>query len=124
MEKLGKKISRLRESKGLTQEELSFKAKVARRTLQNIEGGKVMSPGIDVISALAKQLDTTVSDIIGEKSKNDEPKISKSDLILSIQDQLKNLNMKQLEHVKDVIEELKSGNDIFDMESNSKDKTK
>jgi len=83
-----------------------------------------MSPGIDVISALAKQLDTTVSDIIGEKSKNDEPKISKSDLILSIQDQLKNLNMKQLEHVKDVIEELKSGNDIFDMESNSKDKTK
>lgn len=102
METLGKKISKLRDLRGLTQEQLSAKAKVARRTLQNIEGGKVMSPGVDIISALAKQLGTTVSEIIGEKSADE----SKNELIAKIVIGLPALDYDELNAVSSSIADL------------------
>ncbi|MBL7545606.1 MAG: helix-turn-helix transcriptional regulator [Bdellovibrionaceae bacterium] len=100
METLGKKISELRNAMGMSQEQLSAKSKVARRTIQNIEGGKVMSPGVEVIAAIAKVLNTSVSDIIGDKP----VKSSKSDLILAIQASLTTLDHDQLKDVKANIE--------------------
>jgi len=101
MESLGRKISILRKTQGLNQEQLSIKSKIARRTIQNIEGGKVMSPGVEVIAAIAKSLNTTVSELIGEKNTK-----SKSELILEIQAGLTTLDYDQLKTISSAIEDL------------------
>jgi len=93
METLGEKISLLREERGWTQEDLSIKSKVARRTIQNIEGGKVMSPGVDVVMAISKALGVSVGSIL-ESEKN------RAETILEIQSLLTQLSDDDLEIVK------------------------
>ena len=56
LQNLGKKISFLRKQKSLSQEELSFIAKIARSTLQNIESGKV-DPHFSTLVSLANALE-------------------------------------------------------------------
>lgn len=99
MENLGEKISLLRDSRGWTQEDLSVESKVARRTIQNIEGGKVMSPGIDVVMAIAKALGVSISYLIEEKQ-------TRSEVILEIQDLLKGMSQDDLETLKASAENL------------------
>lgn len=102
VETLGKKISRLRDLKGWSQEKLSLKAKIARRTLQNIEGGKVMSPGIEVVAAIAKQLGITVSELIEEKNPNKDRNEMISNIVLS----LSALDYDQLRSIAESIDSL------------------
>lgn len=103
VENLGKKISGLREGKGWTQETLSVESKIARRTIQNIEGGHVMSPGIEVIAALAYALGTTVGELLGENQSNGE---SKADLFFRITRRLAAFDKSQLDVIEGAIADL------------------
>lgn len=51
----------MRKLKSLSQEELSFSAKIARSTLQNIESGKV-DPHFSTLYNLAKALEVDVTE--------------------------------------------------------------
>ena len=53
---LGRKIKELREEKGLTQKELSFRCNVSERTLQRIESGNV-DPRAYTVKAISDQLE-------------------------------------------------------------------
>lgn len=56
---IGAKIKAAREEKGLSQEELADMAKVARRTIINIEQG-AFNPKIETVNDIAKALDCKI----------------------------------------------------------------
>lgn len=102
---IGKRIQSLRESKGLSQEELSVLSKVSLRGIQNIEYGTVKSPGIETLYKLAKALKVLLEDIVDEEiltvMRKKEP--IKSDMIVEIVSRLPQLNEKQLQSVEALI---------------------
>ncbi len=59
---LGKKIKELRESAGLTQEELAEKIKVSRVYMGYIEQGR-NAPSLEVLERVAKILKISISEI-------------------------------------------------------------
>lgn len=61
-EKLGRKIQKLRESKGYTQEELAYLLDMDRVSVGYIEQGR-RSPKLSTLHAISKILDISVSDI-------------------------------------------------------------
>lgn len=63
MYKFGNYICRLREEKGLTQTELSFKLDVSDKTVSKWENGQAF-PRIDTFERLARELGTTMQDIL------------------------------------------------------------
>ncbi|MBE6764678.1 MAG: helix-turn-helix transcriptional regulator [Clostridia bacterium] len=62
---LNENIKRLRKSKGLSQEELAIKLNVVRQTISKWENG-LSVPDSDMLIMLADELDTTVSELLGE----------------------------------------------------------
>ena len=62
---LNENIKRLRKSKGLSQEELAIKLNVVRQTVSKWENG-LSVPDSGMLISLAGELDTTVSDLLGE----------------------------------------------------------
>jgi transcriptional regulator with XRE-family HTH domain len=58
----GKKVRALRLAKGLSQEELAFRAGVHRTYLGGIERGE-RNPSLKNIAAIAKALDSTLSEL-------------------------------------------------------------
>ena len=60
VEKRGSRLSSLiqeaRKAAGLTQEELSKKAKIKIDTLRSIEGGRIQAPNVFLIADIAKEL--------------------------------------------------------------------
>ena len=68
---LGNNIIKYRKSQNLTRKQLSKKAKVVYRTLENIERNKTKDPGINVILKVSKTLgisiDTLVKGEVGKK---------------------------------------------------------
>lgn len=52
----GVNLRRLRDDRGLTQEQLAAKSGVSRVTIARIESGLVPSPGLDVMTSLASAL--------------------------------------------------------------------
>ena len=62
---LNENIKRIRKSKGLSQEELAIKLNVVRQTVSNWENG-LSVPDSSMLIILANELDTTVSELLGE----------------------------------------------------------
>ena len=62
---LNENIKRIRKSKGLSQEELAIKLNVVRQTVSKWENG-VAVPDSSMLIVLADELDTTVSELLGE----------------------------------------------------------
>ncbi|MBO4558576.1 MAG: helix-turn-helix domain-containing protein [Lachnospiraceae bacterium] len=70
MSDISKHIRRIRQERGLTQEQLAEKMHLSRQAISNWETGKT-SPDIDSLLALADILDTDVMELLyGEKSTN------------------------------------------------------
>jgi transcriptional regulator with XRE-family HTH domain len=61
-QKFGERIRALRTAKGYSQEELAFRAEVHRTYLGGIERGE-RNPSLKNIAAIAKALDTTLSEL-------------------------------------------------------------
>lgn len=61
-ERFGKRVRELRQAKGLSQEELAFKAGVHRTYLGGIERGE-RNPSLRNIAAIAKALGVTLSEL-------------------------------------------------------------
>ncbi|MEH7342876.1 helix-turn-helix domain-containing protein [Bacillus sp. JJ1532] len=66
---VGMRIKRLRIEKGLSINELSEKAGVSKSYLSYIERGIQQNPSLQVLSRLAKTLDTDVEDLLDQKKK-------------------------------------------------------
>lgn len=62
---LNENIKNLRKSKGLSQEELAIKLNVVRQTVSKWENG-ISVPDSSMLIALAEELDTSVSILLGE----------------------------------------------------------
>ena len=62
---LNENIKRIRKSKGLSQEELAIKLNVVRQTVSKWENG-LSVPDSSMLIMLADELDTTVSEFLGE----------------------------------------------------------
>ena len=62
---LNENIKKLRKSKGIAQEELAIKLNVVRQTVSKWENG-VSVPDSSMLIALAEELDTSVSVLLGE----------------------------------------------------------
>lgn len=62
--KLGKKIKKLRNDLGLSQDELARKADVPYTTLTKIETGVIKKPSVYVVAKIAKALGVSVDDLI------------------------------------------------------------
>lgn len=68
MAKMGKYIAKLRKAKGYTQKELSELLDVSDKTISKWERGDI-APDITILRTLAKELDSTVDDILcGEEN--------------------------------------------------------
>ena len=62
---LGENIKMLRKAKGISQEELAIKLNVVRQTLSKWENG-LSVPDSSMLIAMAEELDTSVSTLLGE----------------------------------------------------------
>ena len=62
---LNENIKRIRKSKGLSQEELAIKLNVVRQTVSKWENG-LSVPDSSMLIMLADELDTTVSELLGQ----------------------------------------------------------
>jgi len=62
--KLGKKIQKLRKELGLSQDEFARKADVPYTTLTKVETGVIKKPSVFVVAKIAKSLDITVDDLL------------------------------------------------------------
>lgn len=60
---LGKNIRRIREAKGLSQEELAFRAGLHRTYVSGVERG-VRNPTVVILARLARALDAPLSDLV------------------------------------------------------------
>jgi len=64
-ERLSQVIRDLREKKGLTQEELAFKAKVTLGYVAQLELGLRKNPSLDVVRRLARALGVRLTELLG-----------------------------------------------------------
>ncbi len=74
---LNENIRKLRKAKGLSQEELAIKLNVVRQTISKWENG-LSVPDSSMLILLAEELDTSVSELLGEvvtKSETDDIKL-------------------------------------------------
>ena len=60
--RFGERVRELRQAKGLSQEELAFRAKVHRTYLGGIERGE-RNPALKNLAAIAKALDVSLSEL-------------------------------------------------------------
>ena len=64
----GESVRELRKAKGLSQEELAFRAKIHRTYLGSIERGE-RNPALKNIAAIARALDVSLSELFSYKRK-------------------------------------------------------
>jgi transcriptional regulator with XRE-family HTH domain len=62
--KLGKKIKKLRNDLGLSQDELARQADVSYTTLTKIETGVIKKPSVYVVAKIAKALNISIEELI------------------------------------------------------------
>jgi DNA-binding XRE family transcriptional regulator len=62
--KLGKKIKKLRNDLGLSQDELARQADVPYTTLTKIETGVIKKPSVYVVAKIAKALNISIEELI------------------------------------------------------------
>jgi len=63
---LSNNLKKLREKKGLSQDRLAKLADVANNTIIKIEQGENMNPTLDTLQKIAKALEISVDDLIGD----------------------------------------------------------
>ena len=64
MNKLGKKIQKLRKESGLSQDEFARKADVPYTTLTKVETGVIKKPSVFVVAKIADALSISVDDLL------------------------------------------------------------
>ncbi len=64
-----KRLKQLRELQGLSVYELAKRAQVTHSNILFIESGKIPSPGLKTLRALAKGLGTSVGFLVGDEAK-------------------------------------------------------
>ena len=64
VQKLGQRITQLRELKNLSLSAVAEAAQIAKSYLAKIERGEVENPGLKTLNAIARALDVTVSDLL------------------------------------------------------------
>lgn len=69
---LGENIKAMRESRGLSQEELAVRLNVVRQTVSKWERGRSV-PDADLLVRLSEELGVPVSDLLGEAGARDVP---------------------------------------------------
>lgn len=67
-EPLPKRIRRLRESRGMSQEELGRAAGVHRTYISHIERGRRPNPTLDILVLIARGLEMPVKELVGDLS--------------------------------------------------------
>ena len=67
--RFGEKVRELRRNKGLSQEELAFRAGIHRNYLGGVERGE-RNPALDNIAGIAKALDVTPGELLTFKKAN------------------------------------------------------
>ena len=70
---LGKKIKQAREAKGVTLNDIAEKIGVAKSTIQRYENGKISTPKLPVVHAIASALDVNPSWLVGKSPDMYEP---------------------------------------------------
>lgn len=83
MRDIGKNIRDLRESKGLTQEELAARLFVTRQTVSNYETGKTR-PDVDMILPIAEVLDADANTVFYGRPVDDRKRSIISAVILAV----------------------------------------
>lgn len=96
---LGKNISRIRKLHKITAAELAKLAGIKQPYLTQIEKGK-RSPSLDVLQRIAKALNTTVSELLGEVP---DPM---SDDMKRLIDMARGLSTEQIDAIISVVREL------------------
>ncbi|KMQ68682.1 hypothetical protein ACM39_05140 [Chryseobacterium sp. FH2] len=66
---IGTKVKRLREAKGLSQDELALRLDVAQSTISSIESDKNI-PNSLLLSNIAKELEVDINDLLNDSSTN------------------------------------------------------
>ncbi len=84
---LNENIKACRKAKGLSQEELAVRINVVRQTISKWEKGLSVPDSI-MLSKLAEELDVTVSELLGEEKKIEEP-----DALKQISERLEQFNI-------------------------------
>ncbi len=64
LRQVGRKLRAVRKAKGMSQDSLAKKARVAREHLLRLEAGR-HDPGVGTLSRLAKALGVPVTDLLG-----------------------------------------------------------
>lgn len=80
MNVLANNLRLLRRGKGITQDELADKLNVTRQTISSWETGR-SEPDVETMLLLAQILDTDVSQLLGEESRETPPKLRKKYLL-------------------------------------------
>ena len=73
---LGNELRKAREEAGLTQEQLSFAAKIDRTYISQLENGH-KSPTVDVLLRLCDALGVSASDFLARVEATRKPKVKK-----------------------------------------------
>ena len=102
MVNLGKNIARLRKLNNITSTELSNIVGIKQPYLRQIENGK-RSPSLGVLQSIAKALNTTVSEILGEVPE------TLPDNMKRLVDTVKDLNNDQIDAIISMVKEMKAG---------------
>ena len=98
---LALKVKALRESRGLTQEELAFKCNVSWRTISNLERGLVV-PDLIMLIAIAQIFNVSIDELVMHNINNTKSK-SRLEREQFIIEKIKFLNDKALDFLFDEI---------------------
>jgi transcriptional regulator with XRE-family HTH domain len=64
---LGQKVREMRTALGLSQEHLAHRAGVSLNAVHKLEAGRITDPHFSTLSGIARALDTTVAELVGEE---------------------------------------------------------
>jgi len=89
---LNENIKKLRKSKGISQEKLAIKLNVVRQTVSKWENG-LSVPDSSMLIALADELDTSVSTLLGETVNETDVNETDTDDLKTISEKLEIINL-------------------------------
>jgi transcriptional regulator with XRE-family HTH domain/lysophospholipid acyltransferase (LPLAT)-like uncharacterized protein len=102
---IGEEIRRRRVERGLSLRELGAKAEVSYSYLSKLEGGKVAPPRKDILTRIARAVDTPVEDwqfLVGEtgsKGSVDTPNLHVIEVLLQLFQRPKDIAMQDWQHI-------------------------
>tara|TARA_R110000803_G_scaffold51864_3_gene106947 strand:- start:3456 stop:3773 length:318 start_codon:yes stop_codon:yes gene_type:complete len=100
---LGARLKELRLKKGFSLQNLADKVEASKAHIWDLETGRAKNPSMDLLVKLAKSLNTTVYDLVGEAlPTDDEP-----ELVAMFRD-LKDLNEDDRDVIRSMMERLRT----------------